>query len=57
MAVLLIALSILLVFETVFAGITALALPHDQTPPCRRRRGAGLVVGAVSSLLGVAGAN
>lgn len=55
MAVLLIALAGLLILETVFAGITALALPHDQVLRAIVAFGAGLAVGAVSSLLGVAG--
>jgi uncharacterized membrane protein YfcA len=55
MAVLLVTLSVLLVLETVFAGLTALSLPHDQTLRAVAAVAAGLVVGAVSSLLGVAG--
>jgi len=55
MAVLLIALSALLILETAFAGITTLVLPHDQALRAMVAFGAGLSVGAVSSLLGVAG--
>ena len=55
MAILLIALSGLLILETAFAGITTLVLPHDQALRAIVAFGAGLSVGAVSSLLGVAG--
>jgi uncharacterized membrane protein YfcA len=55
MAILLIALSALLVLETAFAGITTLVLPHDQVLRAIVAFGAGLSVGAVSSILGVAG--
>jgi uncharacterized membrane protein YfcA len=55
MAVLLIALAALLILETIFAGITTLVLPHDPALRAVVAFGAGLVVGAVSSLLGVAG--
>jgi uncharacterized protein len=55
MAVLLIGLAVLLILETVFAGVTGLVLPQDQTLRAAAALGAGLLVGAVSSLLGVAG--
>ena len=55
MAALLVAIAVLLVLETVFAGSTAMALPESQMPRLPVALGAGLIVGAVSSLLGVAG--
>jgi len=54
-AVLLLAIAGLLVFETYYANSTALALPRDALIRAPVALGAGLVVGAVSSLLGVAG--
>jgi len=55
MAALLVAIAVLLVLETMFAGSTGMALPHDQLLRGSAALVAGLVVGAVSSLLGVAG--
>ncbi|MBX9592522.1 MAG: sulfite exporter TauE/SafE family protein [Hyphomonadaceae bacterium] len=55
MAALLLAIAALLVAETMFAGSTALALPQDQALRAGVALGAGLLVGGVSSLLGVAG--
>jgi len=54
-AVLLIGVAGLLVLETVFAGSMHLALPPDSLVRVPVAAAAGLVVGAVSSLLGVAG--
>ena len=54
-AALLVAIAGLLVLETMFAGATHLTLPADQTARAAAAVAAGLVVGAVSSLLGVAG--
>lgn len=54
-AVLLVCIAVLLVAETLFAGATHLALPHDYGVRVPVALVAGLVVGAVSSLLGVAG--
>jgi uncharacterized protein len=51
---LLIAIAILIVVETTFAG-TGFSLPHDQALRAVVALLAGLIVGAVSSLLGVAG--
>ena len=53
--VLLIAIAALLVLETVFAGATHLTLPQDQTVRAIAAVIAGTMVGAVSSMLGVAG--
>jgi uncharacterized membrane protein YfcA len=55
MAALLVAIAVLLVLETVFAGSTAMALPDQQPLRVSAALAAGLIVGAVSSLLGVAG--
>lgn len=49
------AVAILLVVETSFAGSTALALPPDQILRAAVGLIAGIAVGAISSLLGVAG--
>ena len=54
-AFLLVSIAGLLVFEAYYAGTTALALPHEALVRAPVALGAGLVVGAVSSLLGVAG--
>jgi uncharacterized membrane protein YfcA len=54
-ALLLIAIAALLIFETYYAESTALALPHDPLVRASLALVAGLAVGAVSSLLGVAG--
>ena len=54
-AVLLGAIAALLVAETVFAGSTAIALSQDPVLRASVAVGLGLMVGAVSSLLGVAG--
>ena len=54
-AVLLVAVAGLLVAETVFAGSTHLALPADQLVRVPVALVAGVVVGTVSSMLGVAG--
>jgi hypothetical protein len=54
-AVLLVAISGLLIFETVFSGSTHLTLPPDQALRAFAAIIAGLAVGTVSSLLGVAG--
>jgi uncharacterized protein len=54
-ASLLAAIAVLLMIETRFAGSTALALPPDQILRVAVGLMAGLVVGAISSLLGVAG--
>lgn len=54
-AALLVAISGLLVLETAVAGLTHLALPSDQLVRVPVALVAGVVVGAVSSLLGVAG--
>ena len=53
--ILLIAIAALLVLETVFAGSTHLTLPQDQTVRAMAAVIAGTIVGAVSSMLGVAG--
>ena len=53
--VLLIAIAALLVLETVFAGATQLILPQDNTVRAIAAVIAGTLVGAVSSMLGVAG--
>ncbi|CAN0500270.1 unnamed protein product, partial [Phaeothamnion confervicola] len=53
--VLLIAIAALLVLETVFAGATHLTLPQDQTVRAIAAVISGTIVGAVSSMLGVAG--
>lgn len=52
---LLVAIAALLVLETVFAGATHLTLPQDQTVRAFAAVIAGTMVGAVSSMLGVAG--
>ena len=54
-AALLGAIAALLIAETVFAGSTAIALPQDPVLRASAAVGLGLMVGAVSSLLGVAG--
>ena len=54
-ATLLAAVALLLVVETSFAGSTALALPPDQILRAAVGLIAGIAVGAISSLLGVAG--
>jgi uncharacterized membrane protein YfcA len=54
-AVLLIAIAGLLVFETVFAGLRDFVLPAEYGLRASAAVAAGLLVGAVSSLLGVAG--
>jgi uncharacterized membrane protein YfcA len=54
-ASLLAAVAILLVVETSFAGSSALAVPPDQILRAAAGLIAGVVVGAISSLLGVAG--
>ena len=54
-SVLLIAIAGLLVAETLYAGATALVLPHDLTIRTIVAVVAGLLVGGVSSMLGVAG--
>jgi len=54
-AVLLGGISILLVVETIYAGGSALALPADSTLRIGVALVAGLLVGSVSSLLGIAG--
>ena len=54
-AALLVCIAVLLVVETVMAGSTHLALPDDQAIRLPVAVVAGLVVGSVSSLLGVAG--
>jgi len=53
--VLLFAIAALLVLESLFAGATDLALPNDQLLRAGVAAFAGIVVGAVSSMLGVAG--
>lgn len=53
--VLLIAIAALLVLETVFAGATNLTLPQDQTVRAIAAIIGGTMVGAASSMLGVAG--
>lgn len=53
--VLLVAIAALLVLETVFAGAPALTLPRDPLLRSIAAVMAGLLVGAVSSMLGVAG--
>jgi uncharacterized protein len=53
--VLLVAISALLILETVLSGATHLTLPHDQTVRAIVAIIAGTMVGAVSSMLGVAG--
>jgi uncharacterized membrane protein YfcA len=53
--VLLIAISVLLVLETLFTGATALGLPDDGPVRLVAALAAGLLVGSVSSMLGVAG--
>ncbi len=52
---LLAAIAVLLVIETRFSGSTALALPPDHLLRAAVALVAGLAVGAISSLLGVAG--
>jgi uncharacterized membrane protein YfcA len=52
---LLIAIAVLIVLETAFAGASLSSLPHDQALRAVAAILAGMVVGAVSSLLGVAG--
>jgi uncharacterized protein len=52
---LLVAIAILILVETAFAGATGLVLPQDQILRALAALLAGMVVGAVSSLLGVAG--
>lgn len=52
---LLVAIAALLVLETVFAGASHLTLPQDQTVRALAAVVAGTMVGAVSSMLGVAG--
>jgi uncharacterized membrane protein YfcA len=54
-AVLLVGIAVLLVAETVFAGSTHLALSADQLVRVPMALVAGVVVGTVSSMLGVAG--
>jgi uncharacterized protein len=54
-ALLLVAIAVLLVAETVFTGSTRLTLPADQIVRVPMALVAGIVVGTVSSLLGVAG--
>jgi uncharacterized membrane protein YfcA len=54
-ASLLAAVAILLVIETTFAGARAIALPPDQLLRTAVALIAGIAVGAISSLLGVAG--
>ena len=54
-AVLLVAIAALLVFEGFFAGATSFALPTNGMLRTAAAMVAGLLVGAVSSLLGVAG--
>lgn len=54
-ASLLAAVAVLLVVETNFAGSTALALPPDQLVRAAVALVAGIAVGSISSLLGVAG--
>lgn len=54
-AVLLVAISVLLVLETVFSGATHLTLPVGQEMRAAVAVVAGLLVGTVSSMLGVAG--
>ena len=54
-AALLICVAALFVLETLFAGSTQFALPNDQMLRVTAAVAAGLIVGAVSSLLGVAG--
>lgn len=54
-ALLLIAIATLLVFETYYIGSTSLALPHGMLVRAPVALIAGLAVGAVSSMLGVAG--
>jgi uncharacterized protein len=54
-AVLLVAVALLLAAETVFAGSTHLALPFNQLLRIPVALAAGVIVGTVSSLLGVAG--
>jgi uncharacterized membrane protein YfcA len=54
-AVLLIAIGTLIVVETVFAGTRGFDLPHDQALRAVAAILAGTIVGAVSSMLGVAG--
>jgi uncharacterized membrane protein YfcA len=52
---LLIVVAVLIVVETVFSGTSGLTLPHDQALRAIAAILAGTIVGAVSSLLGVAG--
>src|SRR4051794_8769127 len=52
---LLVAVAVLLVLETVFKGHTSLALPDDLDVRVPAALVGGLLVGCVSSLLGVAG--
>lgn len=52
---LLIAIAALLVLETMFTGAPALTLPHDPVLRSMAAVVAGVLVGAVSSMLGVAG--
>lgn len=54
-AALLIGVAALFVLETILAGSTQFALPNDQMLRVPAAVAAGLIVGAVSSLLGVAG--
>jgi uncharacterized membrane protein YfcA len=54
-AVLLIAIAGLLIMETVFAGSTHFSLPPDQLVRVSVAMVVGIVVGTVSSMLGVAG--
>ena len=54
-AVLLVGIAALLVLETVFAGATHFALPANQVVRPAAAFAAGILVGGVSSLLGVAG--
>ena len=54
-AYLLIGVAALLITETILSGTTALSLPHDQLIRGTVAILAGLFVGAISSLLGVAG--
>ena len=52
---LLIAVAVLLVLESVFAGTTSFALPTDEGLPAIAAFVGGIFVGGMSSLLGVAG--
>ena len=54
-AALLAAIAGLLIFKSLFAGTTSFALPADYLIRVPAAVSAGIVIGAVSSLLGVAG--